>query len=234
MTLTLSTLKPFARGGNRLCFVHPEHEDRCIKVRRPDFSLADRRKKKGFPKNLKPLSSFDDNREELQVMQELDRQFGSSLHGLISECYGFEDTDMGQGLTSALIRDDNGHISHTLKQFLWDNGYTDDCQAAVNHFSQRWVELGVPSRDLILHNIVAQRDSQGNIERLVVIDGLGNPNILPIWLLPLSFRQKKARRKIENLNHRIQELLSQRGNDTFPGYHGQLFHEGVEEKSHDQ
>ncbi|MEZ5507980.1 MAG: hypothetical protein R3F38_19260 [Gammaproteobacteria bacterium] len=31
--------------------------------------------------------------------------------------------------------------------------------------------LGVPSRDLPLHNLVAQRDNDGRIVRLVVIDG---------------------------------------------------------------
>ncbi|MEE4252626.1 MAG: hypothetical protein V2I50_01140, partial [Desulfuromusa sp.] len=59
--IQLQTIEPFARGGNRLCFVHPEDSRLCIKVRRPDFTLEDRRRKKGFPKNLRPLSSFDDN-----------------------------------------------------------------------------------------------------------------------------------------------------------------------------
>ena len=59
MTLVLTDHNPFAQGGNRLCFVHPEDSLRCIKVRRPDFTLEDRRREKGFPKNLKPLSSFE-------------------------------------------------------------------------------------------------------------------------------------------------------------------------------
>jgi len=225
--LTLTDIEPFARGGNRLCFVHPDYADRCIKVRRPDFSLADRRRRKGFPKNLKPLSSFDDNLEESRVMTELDQQFGEALYPMVSRCFGFEDTDMGKGLTSELIRDADGPISHTLKQYIWDNGYTDDCRRAVTAFGQNWLELGVPSRDLLLHNIVAQRAADGHIQRLVVIDGLGNPNIVPMRFLPLSWRRKKARRKLDNLEERIATLLQQRGGETFPGFHGQLYHDGT-------
>ncbi|AUM13444.1 YrbL family protein [Ketobacter alkanivorans] len=234
MTLMLSSQRPFAQGGNRLCFVHPKHPDRCVKVRRPDFSLEARRRKKGFPKNLKPLSSFDDNLEEFHVMQQLEQQFGMPIFNLISRCYGFEDTDMGRGLTSELIRDHSGHISHTLKQYLWDHDHTEDSQHAVNTFCNQWIDLGVPSRDLLLHNIVAQRNHKGLIVRLVLIDGLGNQNILPMWLQPLTLRRNKARRKTENLRERIEALVNQRGADTFPGFHGQLFHEGVEDKDHEQ
>lgn len=227
MTLKLSSQEPFAQGGNRLCFVHPADIKRCIKVRRPDFSLEDRRKKKGFPKSLRPLSSFDDNREEYEVMQQLEKQIGEPVLELVSHCYGFEDTDMGRGLTSELIRDDTGPISNTLKQYLWDNDYTADCKQAVRNFCSEWVELGVPSRDLLLHNIVVQRNSDALIKRLVVIDGLGNPNILPSWLVPRARRKAKAIRKVQNLHERIAALLSQRGQEKFPGYHGQLLHDGT-------
>lgn len=234
MTLALSQLKPFAAGGNRWCYVHPQYGDRCVKVRRPDFTLEALRRSKGFPKNLKPLSSFDDNLEEHQVMQELAKQFGEPTFHLVSRCYGFEDTDMGRGLTSELIRDDSGPISHTLKQYLWDHDYTDDCRQAVQRFCEQWIALGIPSRDLLLHNIVVQRDAKGAIKRLVVIDGLGNPNLLPMWMLPGALLRAKARRKTDNLHERIQTLLAQRGGDTFPGFHGQLFHEGIEENKSEQ
>ena len=234
MTLALSAEEPFARGGNRLCFVHPDHRDRCVKVRRPDFSLEDLRRKKGFPKNLKPLSSFDDNLEEFQVMQQLENQFGKALFELVSRCYGFETTDMGKGLSSELIRDDSGRISHTLKQYLWDHGFSDDCKRAITEFSNRWVELAIPSRDLILHNIVVQLDNTDSIKRLVIIDGLGNPNIFPTWMLPTHFRRIKAQRKIHNLIERIHALLTQRGEAKFPGYHGQLLHEGIDETHNDK
>lgn len=229
MILRLKSLQPFAQGGNRLCFVHPDDPERCVKVRRPDFTLADRRRKKGFPKNLKPLSSFDDNREEAAVMAQMQRRYGEPVFRHVSHCYGFADTDMGAGLVSELIRDETGPISQTLKKYLWDLGLTPDCQKAVAELCRFWERLGVVSRDLLLHNLVVQRKRDGAIERIVVIDGLGNPGLLPEALLPGRLRQAKARRKTANLVERIGQLLAQRGADTFPGYHGLLIHDGTEQ-----
>ena len=227
MTLQLKPLEPFARGGNRLCFVHPAFPDRVIKVRRPDFSLEERRRRKGFPKNLRPLSSFDDSAEENRVMHALDRQFGEPLYQHVSRCYGFEESDMGPGLVSELVRDASGHIAHTLKQYIWENDYDDNARAAVARFCAHWETLGVPSRDLLLHNLVAPRDVNGAITRLVVIDGMGSAGLIPPRFLPIFYLRYQARRKIADLHQRIVLLQSQRGQDRFPGYHGLLFHDGV-------
>jgi hypothetical protein len=220
MTLALSTLRPFAQGGNRLCFVHPNDKHRCIKVRRPDFTLVDLRRKKGFPKNLLPLSYFDDNHEECEVMNSLASQLGDSAFEHVSHCYGFEQTDLGAGLVLELVRDADGEISQTLKAHLWFEGYTPDCMSAVEHFCRRWRELQIPSRDLLLHNILVQKDSNGQISRLVVIDGLGSPNIIPFYRLPKSLRQAKVERKIANLNVRIQQTLTKKARGEKPGNHG--------------
>lgn len=223
MTLQLKDLQPFARGGNRLCYVHPDDAALCIKVRRPDFSLEQRRTKKGFPKTLLPLSHFDDNREEYGVMTALDRSFGAPLYRHVSRCHGFVATDMGDGLVSELIRNDNGAIAETLKKYLWDHGFDDACQRAVKQFCEHWRTLAIPSRDLLLHNIVVQMRGEA-IERLVVIDGLGSAGLIPFHWLPRALRQRKAERKIDNLYERIDTLLGQRGQENFPGYHGLLLH----------
>lgn len=231
MTVQLAGAAPFARGGNRLCFVHPAHPDRCLKVRRPEFTLEDLRRSKGFPKNLRPLSWFDDNLEEFGVMQAIDRQSGEAAYELVSRCYGFEETDRGRGLTSELIRDGRGTISNTLKQYIWDHGYTPSLQAVVERFATRWTELALPSRDLLLHNILVQcGKDDADIRRLVVIDGLGSPGLIPFAWLPFSFRQYQARRKIGKLDEKIRQLLSARETGNFPGRMGKLFHNGQPER----
>lgn len=228
MTLSLKMLSPFARGGNRLCFVHPEYPDRCIKVRRPDFTLADLRRTKGFPKNLRPLSWFDDNLEELKVMADISSRLGEPALALVSRCYGLEDTDMGLGLSSELIRDGDGRIARTLKQHIWDNGYSDDLKAAVQRFGDAWAAIGVPSRDLLVHNIVVQCASNGSIQRLVVIDGLGSASAIPDHWLPYRARLARSERKVSNLHERIANLLAARARNEFPGTHGLLMHDGLD------
>lgn len=230
MTIALSSQKPFAQGGNRLCFIDPADADRCIKVRRPDFTLEDCRRKKGFPKNLKPLSSFDDSLEEFHVMQGFERHYPDSIFDHVSRCFGFVDTDMGRGLSSELIRDSDGRISITLKQYVWERGYTPDCQAAVDVLCKHWLAHCVPSRDILVHNVVVQRDvseAGENIRRLVVIDGLGSSNVIPLRWQPRALRQKKTQRKIDNFHQRIDTLIQTRSRDSFPGTHGLLFHDGL-------
>lgn len=227
MTVTLSDQQPFAQGGNRLCFVHPEHPNRCIKVRRPDFTLEDLRRKKGFPKNLRPLSWFDDNLEEERVIRDIAERIGEEAFEVVSRCFGFEDSDMGRGLTSELIRDGDGRISHTLKQIIWDYGYNEELRAAVDVFGIRWTKLGIPSRDLLVHNLLVQRDENMRIKRLVIIDGLGSASAIPEQWLSRRMQSKRAARKIANLNERIQILLEARSSGEFPGFHGLLMHDGL-------
>ena len=226
MSLQLKKLKPFAQGGNRLCFVHPKNPERCIKVRRPDFTLVDCRRKKGFPKNLRPLSYFDDNREEFRVMVGLERSYGETCFQHVSRCYGFEASDMGKGLVSELIKDRNGRISQTLKKYIWDRGMNDPAQEAVKVLADFWLTECIPSRDLLLHNIVVQMSGE-QIKRLVVIDGLGLSGLVSDRLFPLFFLRNKAQRRVDNLYNRIDRLLSQRGSGDFPGFHGELFHDGL-------
>lgn len=226
VTLKLSTLTPFARGGNRVCYVHPEHPSRCIKIRRPDFTLEDLRRKKGFPKNLRPLSWFDDNLEEFNVMQDIARRFGDEAFTLLSHCYGFEDTDLGRGLSSELIRNGDGSIAHSLKQHVWLYGYTDELRAVIEKFCTTWMRLGIPSRDLLVHNLVVQCSESGKIQRLVAIDGLGSATFIPDSWLPRRARIAKAARKITNLHKRIEELIASCARKDPIGTLGVLIHSG--------
>lgn len=230
MTLALKHLEPFAHGGNRLCFVHPDHADRVIKVRRPEFTLEDLRRKKGFPKNLRPLSWFDDNREEFGVMQGIARRTGEDAFSVISRCYGFEDTDMGPGLTSELIRNGDGKISYSMMEYIWRYGYPDELKAAADCFAETWLRLAIPSRDLILHNILVQCDAGQKIQRLVVIDGLGSSGAIPTHWLPAAMQRTKLQRKIDNFYARIDEFLQVRASGQLPNTFWQLKHDGTQSR----
>ena len=226
MSLALSAAQPFAKGGNRLCFVHPENPQRCIKVRRPDFTLEDLRRSKGFPKNLRPLSSFDDNLEEYNVMNELDQRFGEQLYRHVSHCYGFVDTDMGPGLVSELIRNSDGKISYSLKQQLAEKGMTPDLKTAIDQFCAFWETECIPSRQLLPHNIVAQCNEQGEVFRLVAIDGLGDPTILPARWLPDSWKRRRYKEKTEQFRARIEKFMQELKGGKKPSNVGKLMHDG--------
>lgn len=224
MTLQLKNIKPFAQGGNRLCFVHPDDPDRCIKVRRPDFTLADCRRKKGFPKNLRPLSFFDDNREEYRIIKQLQQLIGESVFDHIYRCFGFVDTDLGSGLNTELIRDADGLISLSLKQFLWEVGYTEQCRQAIEELTTFWQAQKVPSRDLLTHNIVVQRDTYGAISRLVVIDGLGDPTLIPFRWLPERYQTRRIDTRLRRFESRLAEFVHSCAIGKQPSRIGVLLH----------
>ena len=219
--LTLPTAdKAFAQGGNRLCFVYPEDRKYCIKVARSDRSPEQKKAEKSFPRNLKPVRFFDENRQELRVYKNIDRWIGDSAYTLIPRHLGIIDTNYGSGFITEIITDDDGLISISLKQYVWQFGITPALEEAISVFKDHWVSLGMPSRNLLLHNIVVQQ-SKDQL-RLVVIDGLGWSDIFPIAYIFPSLARRKAARKASRLDATIEQLLETQKNKGDWGYHGWL------------
>lgn len=205
--IKLKGLEPFARGGNRLCFVDPSDPNRCIKVRRPEFTLEDLRKRKGFPHTMFPAAWLDESIKEHRILDRCQRRLGDKLNKVVAKHYGFVGTDMGQGLCSELIRNADGRISISVMEYVWENGKTDSLMSAVKQFENIWPALLIPSRDLLLHNVVAQTDHSHQIVRLVVIDGLGYSGMIPFGLLPRTYKEQRAVRKINRFRTLIDEQV---------------------------
>ncbi len=219
--IELAGLKPFASGGNRLCFVNPDNAEQCIKVPRPGFSAAEKRRRKGLPKSLKPLSSFDDNLQEFRQLNAIHRRLGSEVRALVPRCYGLVPTDLGRGIVTDLVTDADGRISISLKQYLWENGLDTALQSGLEDFRRRWLALAVPSRDLLLHNLVVKQTLAGTLQ-LLVIDGLGWSDLLPMAALFDALARRKVQRKLSNLDTRIEALLTAKREGAPWGYHGYL------------
>lgn len=211
----------FAHGGNRLCFYHPEDPRKIVKVLRRDKQPWQKRLSQPFPKTLKPLSSFNDNLQELKVYQQIDKKVGPEAYELIPHCYGLVDTDHGPGLVSELIVDGDDKVSLTLKQFLWQFGKTQPLLAALDHFSKRWAELCMPSRNLLLHNVVVQQQDEADY-RLVVIDGLGWPGAVSLASISTIAARRQAQRKVARLANTIEQLLRRQAEGADWGVHGWL------------
>ena len=215
----------FTQGGNRLCFIYPNSVDVCVKVARPDRTPLIKRQQKKFPKNYKPLHYFDENHTESVEMEKINRYIGDHAFELMPKYYGMVDTNHGQGLCSELIIDSDNKISLSLKQYLWLHGLTDELNEVLALFKQRWSALGMPSKDLLLHNIVVQQvvvDGVQQIKRLVVIDGLGWAGFSFVLYNIPALARSKAARKAAKLDAAIAELLQKKATNADWGYHGWL------------
>lgn len=197
----------FARGGNRLCFVDPRDMARCIKVQLPDRSPTYKRSKASFLKRLRPLGYYDDNLRELSTYQRLESFLGEDDWLHLPKCYGMVETSLGAGIVTDLVRDFDGSISGCLKTKLRESGNDPEFRSAVKQFEAFLIQTGFPTRDLLLHNLVAQNlDAAGNF-KIVVIDGFGSADILPFVYWSKVLARRKVIRKIERFHGKIEEFV---------------------------
>ena len=92
--IDLSNVTPFAEGGNRKCFVHPNNKDRCLKV--VHTGLVEKIKKnKPWYKKLRSNDSFDDNlREQDAYNQKALRDENQDLWMHLAKWYGMTETNL--------------------------------------------------------------------------------------------------------------------------------------------
>lgn len=202
--LRLGHIEPFAIGGTRRCYVHPDDETLCVKVLRPDRTPSARRAVATGWRRLKRLPSFDDQRKEHKAYRHLIRR-GQLDWSHVPRFYGTVETDQGLGIVTALFRDWDGGYPKNLEELL-PSGMTDSLDAAIREF-KGWLrrELFL-TRDLLPHNIIAVADSAERY-RLVIVDGIGNSEFVPLahWF-KVSARMK-IERKIRKFDYRTGILL---------------------------
>ncbi|MDA8712544.1 PhoP regulatory network YrbL family protein [Alphaproteobacteria bacterium] len=210
----LSKSVPFAEGGRRICYQHPENPDLCIKVSKPD-TIITRRANMPLHRRLRPLSAFDDNHDEIKGYRQLvvKRAVGDENAPLwqhVPKCYGFVETNIGLGLVSDFYHTHN-KPAPTVQQLLYDNGLTPELQAALDEFAQFLSDSLLVTRAIIPHNIVFAADG-----RIKLIDGIGGRNLIPIAeFFPFPsyniFAKRKAQKRIKDMWVRVNDRLSRRG-----------------------
>ena len=175
----LVSASEIAHGNDRAIFRHPERPGCCIKV--PRFS------ERGSQQN---------EREKVYFENLLRRGVADWHH--VPAYYGTVATDRGEGLVFDLITDADGQVSSTIRQYrqrgetawLETQAFSDELQWLYLYLRDNWI---VPS-DINDRNIVCQRRADGT-QRLWLIDGVSNPDFMPlanIW--PWFARQKIDRR----------------------------------------
>ncbi|WP_406828318.1 YrbL family protein [Microbulbifer sp. ARAS458-1] len=208
--IDLSNCKPFAKGGNRNCFRHPDFPDRCVKVMLPG-RLAELRARAPWYKKLFSDDQFDDNSRERE---------GYSQKALRNEAptsivwqhlpywYGMEETSQGPGAVSELILDRNGEPAITLEHYLQQNGLDTTIRHAISKFAD-WLRLtGVMTKNLLPHNLVIRE--AGEQPQLVLIDGLGRSAFLPFAEIFDRSRDRYLERRIKRMWARVAWEISDR------------------------
>ncbi len=203
--INLSALSPFGKGGNRQCYVDPREEKRCIKVALPDKTARQKRARVRGWKKFRPLYYYDDNLRELKSYRQIEKHLPAEVWTHLPPCYGMVESDLSPGIVTGLVRNDDGAISPDLRGKMRREGNTPEIRAAAAELCAYLRKTLLPTRDLLLHNIVA-RDCGGGRCELHIIDGFGSADIVPYayWLKGLA--RKKTERKIVKFERKIATL----------------------------
>lgn len=165
-------------GKERLCFLHPDHKNICIKI-----SKSSRNRK------------YEENEKEYMYFNKYLKKMSGSLP--ISEPVKWVNTNLGRGLMYHLIRDFDGSISKSIYTLITENELSVK-QAALEMESlkQEFCEKRISPIDLNPRNILLQKLSH-NKHRLVLIDGYGINNIIPVVHLSKIFGKKHIIRRFD-------------------------------------
>ena len=199
--IELKRQKPFASGGNRLCFRHPENPERCLKVLLANRTPEIRRAEKRFPANLRPLSTYDENLVEFITLNYLHDNYPSEITRHLPRSFGLVETDLGTAHETELVCDSDGRIAQTLEQYVWKNGMNSTVKKAIRIFKKDWSNKPPNTRDLIPHNFVIKLDVES--AHLILIDGFGRK---PKFRVPFADTLAKLRlkRRLKDFDYRVQ------------------------------
>jgi len=205
--IDLNGVTPFAEGGNRRCFVHPNNPNRCLKVIHPGL-LETIIKNKPWYKKLRSAESFDDNlRERDAYNQKALRNDNSETWKHLAKWYGMVETTIGAASETELIKNED-LVAETLESYLFDNGLTDEIKLSIEQFHD-WLRKNlILTKNLIPHNLVLKRVNNDII--IKIVDGLGSQAFIPLPDYSNFFAKRYVERRIELMMSRIRWDLSGR------------------------
>jgi len=176
------------KGVNRTCYVNSENLAECIKFPIFEREGAERRMLR-----------------EIKAHQRL-KNLGVNT-SRASLFLRTEKTDRGLGYVFPLIRDSDGSISKTLEEY-YDGTRSgvitkSDLLELIREFYSICRENRFVLTEMHQDNVVVQRDYQSKVDKLIVIDGLGNFDFIKASNWFKYFGDRKLERKFKVLASRL-------------------------------
>jgi len=191
--LKISHTEPMAQGGRRYVYVHPDDDHKVVKILKNHSKPDARRKAAAWYKRLRPLDHFDDNIRELNAFISL-RLKSKAVLPFFPHCDGLIETDKGFAIMTDCIRDDSGNVSLNMREYREKNGITVELLKALDVFISMLKKYSIITRDIHDHNLMVQKTATGL--HIVMIDGLGNSDFIPIANSISLIAKRKIKRKI--------------------------------------
>ena len=205
--ISLEEVKPFAEGGNRVCYIHPNNKSMCLKISKPEV-VKKMRSNAPWYKKLRSEKSFDDNyREESAYKQRAIKENPQKIWRHLAKWYEFVETSEGLASCTELITN-NDKVALNLEEYLFSKGRTSEIDKALKEFEIFLKETKLLTKNIIPHNLaVKENDSELTLK---IIDGLGCMSFIPLPEISNTFADRYIKRRIELMYSRIEWDLSGR------------------------
>ena len=177
------------KGLHRECYVHPNDEQRCIKV--------------------VVAGDLSESKREQSYYKLLQKR-GISWN-ILPRFHGVIETNLGAGAVFDLIRDYDGNISKTLEYYLsseqLDSAENPGISQAISAFKKELYRQSIITMTLSPKNIMYKKTGP-NEGRLVLIDNIGNSDFIPICSYIDSLAKKKITRKLLRFDQTVLKMCA--------------------------
>jgi hypothetical protein len=195
--ITLEDQTPFAEGDNRLCYVDPRDDQRCLKVLKPG-SLKHQYQTAKWHKRIRGRRALDDNLREADAYRQSAITKGpDSAWEHLARWHGQVETDLGIANVTQLVGPRPGQSGPTLESLLKSRGLTPEISRALDQLANWLQATGILTRNLLPHNLVAAEQPAGM--KLYIIDGLGAPVTARVLALNPLLRRRYINRRIRRM-----------------------------------
>ena len=205
--INLEGVRPFAEGGNRVCYIHPDNKNLCLKISKQEV-VKKMRSNAPWYKKLRSEQSFDDNfREERAYQQRAVKRNPKKIWRHLARWHEFVGTSKGLASCTELITN-NDKVALNLEEYLFSKGRTSEINNALKDFEMFLKETKLLTKNIIPHNLAVKENDSGLT--LKIIDGLGCMSFIPLPEISDAFAKRYIKRRIELMYSRIEWDLSGR------------------------
>ncbi|MBM3863948.1 MAG: hypothetical protein FJ385_08400 [Verrucomicrobia bacterium] len=200
--LDFNGVKPVAMGCMRIVYAHPHDPDLLVKVIRPDVIEERWGKGRVWYKTSRRYRQYISYVREIHEFVAEHATHGNSPH-FVQEIVGLVDTTAGLGLVTRAVRDRSGNYARSLDQLVKAGGFTPEVQRALDVVIAQLLDSTVIASDPHAGNLVfAYSEEHG--DHFVIIDGLGNSNLIPFK----DYFRFVNRRSKENRIRRLRRYIA--------------------------
>lgn len=182
-----------AEGLARKCFYHPDDDNLCVKIGKPNVEVEHLYKEINYFKKIKNIDT-----------SKFDYQFYAAYNGEVQ-------TNLGTGFVYELIKDEiSQKISLTLRHYLemQDAPFKDEVFVdGLDRLKHQMIKHKIFVGDLRARNICCKILKDNSLE-LIVIDGIGHRDFFPFADWFHFFAKRKVERRFLKAN--LHSLSAQR------------------------